>query len=51
MEKPNVIGNDGVAPMALMDGKEDITEVPHVTLVDEFEGSSILDETLMPHIM
>jgi hypothetical protein len=28
MEKPNVLGMDGVGPMALIDGKEDITETP-----------------------
>jgi hypothetical protein len=42
---------DGVGPMALIDGKEDITKVPPMTLGDEFEGSTILDETLTPDIM
>ena len=51
MEKPDVLGMDGVGSMTLIDGKEDITEVPPMTLSDELEGSSILDETLTLEIM
>jgi len=34
MEKPDVLGMDGVGSMTLIDGKEDITEVPPMTLSD-----------------
>jgi hypothetical protein len=34
----------------LIEGKEDMTEVPPVTLVDEVVGTPLLDESLVPDI-
>jgi hypothetical protein len=51
MEKPDVLGMDGVGSMTLIDGKKEITEVPPVILSDELEEYSILNETLTLEIM
>jgi hypothetical protein len=51
MEKIDVLAMDGVGPIALIDGKEDINEVPHLTLVDDIEGLAILDDALMSYVM
>jgi hypothetical protein len=46
IEGPIEMVIDGVGPMALKDGKVDITRMTPVTLVDGLDGSAILDETL-----
>jgi hypothetical protein len=51
MEKPYVLGMDGVGPMTLIDGKEEINKVTLVTLGVELESSAILDEKFMLDIM
>jgi hypothetical protein len=35
---------DGIGPMAIIDGKEDITGIPLVALINEIYGSTTLDE-------
>jgi hypothetical protein len=51
MEKPDVLIMDGLGPMSLIYGNEDITEVTPMKLGDELERSIILNETLIPDIM
>jgi hypothetical protein len=51
VQKHDVLGMYGVGPMAQIDGKEDITGTPLVTLVDNLVGISILDKALTLDIM
>ena len=51
METPIEMGKYGVGPMELEDGKVDITGIPLDTLMDGFDGSTTLDETLGPNMM
>jgi hypothetical protein len=44
MEGLDDTGRDGIGPMEIIDGKEDITGMPLVALINELYGSTTLDE-------
>jgi hypothetical protein len=51
MKTLDEIGKDGVIPMTLIYGSEDITKVSPGTLVDDIVGSTISDVTLGPDMI
>jgi hypothetical protein len=51
IEKPNDLGMDGVGPTSLIEGKEEIIEVPPIKIDYLVVGTPLLDQSLIPDII